>query len=208
MGFPVSCGATARRLAGEGHEGTKWFEAEEAATLVEEGGLAEIIKRFAGSYVRFMTPAKPYRCHDLALFGRWGQNAQHRRPVRGDAGFLQQIVLPSRFLASIRGLAGLGHADHCGESALAVGWSLISCGASPRSISGRGQPWRTPFPGAAYNFPLQLWHRVSPKPHRTSSRIATRYRRQVSHGPMDPDIQGAYWVTLVVLLQHRDLTRM
>lgn len=33
---------------------TKWFDATEAATLVEEGGLAEIIERFAGSYVRFV----------------------------------------------------------------------------------------------------------------------------------------------------------
>ncbi|HVY17831.1 MAG TPA: NUDIX hydrolase [Rhodopila sp.] len=32
---------------------TQWFEADDAADLVEEGGLAEIIKAFAGSYVRF-----------------------------------------------------------------------------------------------------------------------------------------------------------
>ena len=30
---------------------TRWFDAEEAAGLVEEGGLSEIIKRFAGSQV-------------------------------------------------------------------------------------------------------------------------------------------------------------
>jgi hypothetical protein len=33
---------------------TRWFDAEEAAELVEEGGLAEIIKGFAGSHVRFV----------------------------------------------------------------------------------------------------------------------------------------------------------
>jgi 8-oxo-dGTP pyrophosphatase MutT (NUDIX family) len=33
---------------------TKWFEAGKAASLVEEGGLAEIIDRFSGSYVRFV----------------------------------------------------------------------------------------------------------------------------------------------------------
>ena len=33
---------------------TQWFDAYEAASLVDEGGLAEIIERFAGSYVRFV----------------------------------------------------------------------------------------------------------------------------------------------------------
>jgi 8-oxo-dGTP pyrophosphatase MutT (NUDIX family) len=33
---------------------TEWFDATEAATLVEEDGLAGIIDRFAGSYVRFV----------------------------------------------------------------------------------------------------------------------------------------------------------
>jgi 8-oxo-dGTP pyrophosphatase MutT (NUDIX family) len=33
---------------------TEWFDAEEAVSLVEEGGLAEIINRFSGSYARFM----------------------------------------------------------------------------------------------------------------------------------------------------------
>jgi hypothetical protein len=37
---------------------TRWFDANEAADLVEEGGLAEIISRFAGSYVRFVTHAR------------------------------------------------------------------------------------------------------------------------------------------------------
>jgi hypothetical protein len=32
---------------------TKWFEASEAAGLVYEGGLAEIIDRFSRSYIRF-----------------------------------------------------------------------------------------------------------------------------------------------------------
>lgn len=33
---------------------TKWFDAEEAARLVDEGGLADIIARFSGSYIRFI----------------------------------------------------------------------------------------------------------------------------------------------------------
>jgi len=40
---------------------TRWFAAEEAADLVEEGGLAEIIKRFAGSHVRFVAYDKSSR---------------------------------------------------------------------------------------------------------------------------------------------------
>jgi 8-oxo-dGTP pyrophosphatase MutT (NUDIX family) len=36
---------------------TRWFDMTEAVALVEEGGLAGIIGRFAGSYIRFM----PYR---------------------------------------------------------------------------------------------------------------------------------------------------
>jgi len=38
----------------KGQRETRWFDAEEAAELVEEGGLAEIIHRFSGSYVRFI----------------------------------------------------------------------------------------------------------------------------------------------------------
>jgi hypothetical protein len=37
---------------------TKWFDAHEAASPVDEGGLAEIIDRFAGSYVRFVRFSK------------------------------------------------------------------------------------------------------------------------------------------------------
>jgi 8-oxo-dGTP pyrophosphatase MutT (NUDIX family) len=33
---------------------TRWFEAAEAADQVEEGGLAEIIRNFAGAHVRFV----------------------------------------------------------------------------------------------------------------------------------------------------------
>lgn len=40
------------------HRETAWFDAEEAATLVAEVGLAGIIERFAGSYVRFVTFGK------------------------------------------------------------------------------------------------------------------------------------------------------
>jgi 8-oxo-dGTP pyrophosphatase MutT (NUDIX family) len=38
----------------KGQRETKWFDANEAGDIVEEGGLAEIIYRFAGSYVRFV----------------------------------------------------------------------------------------------------------------------------------------------------------
>jgi 8-oxo-dGTP pyrophosphatase MutT (NUDIX family) len=38
---------------------TRWFDAIEAATLVEEVGLAGIIERFAGSYVRFVAYRRP-----------------------------------------------------------------------------------------------------------------------------------------------------
>jgi len=37
---------------------TRWFDATEAATLVDEGGLAEIIDHFAGSYIRFVAHRK------------------------------------------------------------------------------------------------------------------------------------------------------
>lgn len=40
----------------KGERESKWVDAKEAAALVEEGGLAEIIERFAGSYVRFVGP--------------------------------------------------------------------------------------------------------------------------------------------------------
>ena len=40
----------------KGERESKWVGAKEAADLVEEGGLAEIIDRFAGSYVRFVAP--------------------------------------------------------------------------------------------------------------------------------------------------------
>ncbi len=38
---------------------TQWFEAREAANRVDEGGLAEIINNFAGSYARFVVFRKP-----------------------------------------------------------------------------------------------------------------------------------------------------
>ena len=38
----------------KGQRETRWFDADEAAKLVDEGGLAEIIDRFAGSVTRFM----------------------------------------------------------------------------------------------------------------------------------------------------------
>jgi 8-oxo-dGTP pyrophosphatase MutT (NUDIX family) len=42
----------------KGQRETKWFDPSEAATLVEEVGLAGIIGRFAGSYVRLVTLRK------------------------------------------------------------------------------------------------------------------------------------------------------
>lgn len=41
-----------------GQRECRWFDASEAAALVEEGGLAEILDRFAGSYVRFVKPRR------------------------------------------------------------------------------------------------------------------------------------------------------
>jgi 8-oxo-dGTP pyrophosphatase MutT (NUDIX family) len=38
----------------KGQRETRWFDAEEAVDLVEEGGLAEIIDRFSGSHARFI----------------------------------------------------------------------------------------------------------------------------------------------------------
>jgi 8-oxo-dGTP pyrophosphatase MutT (NUDIX family) len=38
----------------KGSRECRWFDANEAAALVEEGGLAEILDRFAGSQVRFV----------------------------------------------------------------------------------------------------------------------------------------------------------
>ena len=46
----------------KGERESKWFDAKEAVALVEEGGLAEIMDRFASSYVRFgaaATKARP-----------------------------------------------------------------------------------------------------------------------------------------------------
>ena len=40
----------------KGERESKWVDAKEAAALVEEGALAEIVDRFAGSYVRFIAP--------------------------------------------------------------------------------------------------------------------------------------------------------
>ncbi len=55
----------------KGQRESKWLDAKEAAALVEEGGLAEIIDRFSGSYVRFVAPrARRYRIHDGRGAGR------------------------------------------------------------------------------------------------------------------------------------------
>jgi 8-oxo-dGTP pyrophosphatase MutT (NUDIX family) len=44
---------------------TRWVDADDAAAMVEEGGLAEIIRRFAGSSVRFVAYDKSYRSGPL-----------------------------------------------------------------------------------------------------------------------------------------------
>jgi 8-oxo-dGTP pyrophosphatase MutT (NUDIX family) len=56
----------------KGERVSKWVDAKEAAALVEEGGLAEIIERFAGSYVRFVAPRprRSRRIHDGRGVGR------------------------------------------------------------------------------------------------------------------------------------------
>src|SRR3954453_1504751 len=50
----------------KGERQTKWFDANKAAMLVDEGGLAEIIERFAGSYVRFVIfdKGRPFRYNE------------------------------------------------------------------------------------------------------------------------------------------------
>jgi 8-oxo-dGTP pyrophosphatase MutT (NUDIX family) len=56
----------------KGQRESKWVDAKEAAALVEEGGLAEIIDRFSGSYVRFVAPRprRSRRIHDGRGAGR------------------------------------------------------------------------------------------------------------------------------------------
>ena len=48
----------------KGERVSKWVDAKEAAALVEEGGLAEIIDQFASSYVRFIGP-RPRRSRGI-----------------------------------------------------------------------------------------------------------------------------------------------
>jgi 8-oxo-dGTP pyrophosphatase MutT (NUDIX family) len=56
----------------KGARESKWVDAKEAVALVEEGGLAEIIDRWAGSYVRFVRPRprRSRRSHDGRGAGR------------------------------------------------------------------------------------------------------------------------------------------
>ena len=60
---------------------TRWFDPEEAAELVEEGGLAEIIKGFAGSRVRFVAGENPlgspreHECWRMAEITPWKATA-------------------------------------------------------------------------------------------------------------------------------------
>ena len=76
----------------KGNREGKWFDAKEAATLVEEGGLAEIIERFAGSYVRFVGPRRkhPRRVYSGKLSGLPVAGHRHRQdeslPFRSRVG--------------------------------------------------------------------------------------------------------------------------
>jgi 8-oxo-dGTP pyrophosphatase MutT (NUDIX family) len=56
----------------KGERESKWVDAKEAVALVEEGGLSEIINRWAGSYVRFVRPRprRSRRIHDARGAGR------------------------------------------------------------------------------------------------------------------------------------------
>jgi 8-oxo-dGTP pyrophosphatase MutT (NUDIX family) len=51
----------------------KWFDADEAVALVEEGGLAEIMARFASSYVRFGVERRRRARHKATLLGSAGR---------------------------------------------------------------------------------------------------------------------------------------
>ena len=48
----------------KGERERKWVDVKKAVALVEEGGLAEIIDRWAGSYVRFVRP-RPRRARRI-----------------------------------------------------------------------------------------------------------------------------------------------
>jgi 8-oxo-dGTP pyrophosphatase MutT (NUDIX family) len=53
-----------------GERERKWFDANEAVALVEEGGLAEIMARFASSYVRFGAERRRRTHHNHGGSGR------------------------------------------------------------------------------------------------------------------------------------------
>ena len=63
----------------KGQRACKWFDAEEAAALVEEGGLAEILDRFAGSQVRFV-PQRRGRSR-YARGGPWPALSERPSPI-------------------------------------------------------------------------------------------------------------------------------
>ena len=56
----------------KGERESKWVEAKDAVALVDEGGLAEIINHWAGSYVRFVgpRPRRSRRIHGVRRDGR------------------------------------------------------------------------------------------------------------------------------------------
>jgi 8-oxo-dGTP pyrophosphatase MutT (NUDIX family) len=56
----------------KGERESKWVEAKDAVALVDEGGLAEIINHWAGSYVRFVGPRtrRSRRIHGVRRDGR------------------------------------------------------------------------------------------------------------------------------------------
>jgi 8-oxo-dGTP pyrophosphatase MutT (NUDIX family) len=61
----------------KGQREGRWFNAKEAAALVEEGGLAEIILRFAGSYIRFVAQPRLGRSRE----GARGPSAMANQPT-------------------------------------------------------------------------------------------------------------------------------
>lgn len=56
-----------------GERERKWFDADEAVTLVEEGGLAEIMARFANSCVRFGVQRRRRARHWATSLGSAGR---------------------------------------------------------------------------------------------------------------------------------------
>ena len=63
----------------KGERKRQWVDVKQAAALVEEGGLAEIIDLFASSYVRFVGP-RPRRSHGIYVRRRAHRSAASPYP--------------------------------------------------------------------------------------------------------------------------------